>query len=188
MAKQHKDGAMPVRIVVNPVVLDGAARAAKVQTIVDAGRPPMAVEDDDGSMILVPRRLIHVSAISDGLSWSPDWPAGQPKPPRDFDRLSLVGGVDLTILDDDPEIINLLAPGSDKTVAEMRTWLTSTPQSLGWGAVQRNRVLDILTSYGASTSGIAVATPLWQIVNRLASVWSMGWDIRDARTQARSQL
>jgi len=174
---------MPVRLVINPVVLDGRVRRPKVATLIDAGRPPINSEQDDGTTISVPRTFVHVSAISPGATWN--LPPEQQNP-RDFDCLSLVGGMNMDPLDADPTIRNLLGAGSDRSVAEIREWLTNTPNSLGWGAARRNAVLNLLDEYGASTAGLTAQTPLWQIVNRLAQVWSLGWDIRQARTMARN--
>jgi hypothetical protein len=159
---------MAARLIVNPVVVLGDTRMPLCATLEDPGRPSSDI-DDDGNP--VPSRLVHVSAISSGLPGE-----------RNGDCLSLCAGVDMTNLDAAAGVTNLFESGSDQPLADLRTWLTSTPTSLGWNAAKRNRVVARLTAVGADTAGLTASTPLWQIVNRLGQVWSPTWDVRVVRT------
>ena len=165
---------MAARIVIEPVVVtDSGTRMPLHATLVDPGRPAGDGEDDDGNPITIAKHLVGVSAISSGLSGE-----------RNHDTLSVVAGADLSNLDTAEGVVTLFETGSDQPLAELRQWLTTTPNALGWSAAKRNRIITRLTNAGADITGITGDTPLWQIVNRLGDVWSPGFDVREIRTYA----
>ena len=165
---------MAARIVIEPVVISGGgARVPLSWTLVDPGRPPTQALDDNGNPISVPKVLVQTSAISSGQ-------AGE----RNADCLSIVAGVDLSSLVGAAGVTTLFEAGSDRPLADLQNWLTSTPNGLGWNQAKRTRIIDRLRAVGADVTGIAGATPLWHIVNRLGAVWMLGFDVRFVRTMA----
>lgn len=158
---------MPARIVIQPVVVVGGLRQPLSATLADPGRP-VTVTLDDGTVVNTFKPLVHISAISDGQ-------AGQ----RNNDCLSLVAGVNLTNLDSAAGVTTLFEAGSDQALSAKRAWLiNSTPNSLGWNAQKRNRVLARLSALGVDITGLNGITPLYVIANRLGQLWSISWDVR----------
>lgn len=163
---------MPVRLVIQPVVFVSDARRPLSETLADPGRPAVQVLLDDRTLVVVPKALVHTSAISDG---SP----GQ----RNEDCLSLVAGVSLAKLDTAPGVTTLFETGSDQTLSNKSAWLiNNTPDSLNWNAAKRARVLGQLTKLGVDIVGLGGNTPLYLIANRLGKLWSLSWDVRKVNT------
>lgn len=148
---------MPARLIYGPVVTETLPDGRTVR------RPLVAVLADPGA---TGRVYGHLSAISDG----------QPGAVNDW-CLSLVVGSNLSALDADPELVNLLEEAGG-TVAGIRAMLTSSPTQLGWSAARRNRMQNRMTAKGADLAGLTASSPLWQFLNRLGQVVRPGFDVR----------
>lgn len=144
---------MPARLIYGPVVTNGDSRWPKVAALADPGAT-------------VGKVYGHVSAISDG----------QPGQVNDW-CLSLVVGSNLSAVDADAELVNILEEAGG-TVAGIRAMLLQSPNDLGWNAARRTRVQNRLTAKGADLTGLTANSPLWQFLNRLGQVVMPGFDIR----------
>jgi hypothetical protein len=166
---------MPARLIYGPVLneLSPDGRITR--------RPKVAAMLDSGA---TDREYGHVSAISDGASVRSHFESGTPLDPIDTWCVSLVVGSNLSALDADAELINILEEAGG-TVSGIRTMLTSSPNQLGWSTAKRNRVQNRLTAKGASLTGLTANSPLWQFLNRLCQVVMPTCDIREWRAAIR---
>ena len=128
-------------------------RVPKVSQMADPSRPPILSRLDDGTSVLVPRRVRFSTVISDGLPGQVNgW------------CLCLVRSADLTVLTADPEVIDALE-GEDYDDGDNR--LATTPRLRGWSGAKLTRVRTRLDARGIDTSGLSADTPLWQILRRV---------------------
>jgi len=162
---------MPARLVINPVVVVDGVRRPKCSTIADPGRPPYQItNDDDGTVSTVVPTYVHTSAISDGSTGQVnDW------------CVSLAGGVTMSGLDGDPQIVSLFED-PDQSLAGLHAWLENTPSSLGYGNQKFTRLRQRMVDNGIDTSGLDATSRLWEWVNRACQHYVAGFDIRRAST------
>lgn len=165
---------MPARLVICPVDVvigeDGVTRRKpRVGNIPDPGDPPV-VDPVDG--LLTPK-CVFVAAISDG----------QPGQENDF-CFCLVAAIDLSAVDDDPEVETLFEVSDDQPLDTWRLWIENTPRSLGWKYGKINKIKGKLNKQGVATTDLSQDSFLWEFANRIARKYSMtsGWDIRRVKT------
>ena len=166
---------MPARLVICPVdvtVDDGVTRRTpRVGNIPDPGRPPVDIIDPDEGPITLTPTYVFVAAISDG------------QPGQENDKcFCLVAGVDMSGLDDDPEVTSLFETSDDQLLNEQRNWLANTPKILGWKPGKLNKIKGKLNKEGVTSSDLTDDDPLHDYCNRVGQKFSPGWDIRRAKT------
>lgn len=137
---------MPARWVICPVVLDRGARKPKVSIIFDPGIAPYFTKDEDGNSIMV-RKTYHHSSCIDEADWC----------------LSFVRGVDLSALDTDPEVINVL--GHDHEDEDRL--LAKTPRGLEWTPQKLKALKSLLENKNVDISDLNEDAPLWKAIAKL---------------------
>lgn len=165
---------MPVRLVICPVDVevypDGMlSRTPRVGNIPDPGKPPF-MDPEDG---LITPKCVFNTAISDG----------QPGQENDF-CFCVVAAIDLSAVDDDPEVETLFEISDDQPLDDLHAWLNNTPKGLGWQTSKLNAVKGRLNGRGVPSTGLTEDEPLWAFANRIARKYSTtpGWDIRRTKT------
>ena len=135
------------------------SRWPRVSRIEDPGRPLEDLLDDSGAVIGQRRPYYsHVSAVSDIEDWA----------------VSLVYGVDMTGLDGDPQIINLLE--SDYEDLSRELILSQRVEDLGYSNERLQRIRTRLEDKGVDTSGYSRQTRIVKIVRDLGRVLNVNYD------------
>ena len=155
---------MTIRWVLSPVIFEGGVRKPKVSTIVDPGRPASPLFDDDGdpvldgdgNQIVVAKTLVHSSVISDG----------QPRQPNDW-CVSMVGGVDLSLLDTDPDVIDLFE--IDTSAANHQGLLDATLRQRGRGRADVEALKTRVGGRGIDLDAIDLDKPIANVIAVVAA-------------------
>ena len=173
---------MPARLVICPVDVevgeDGIIRRTpRVGNIADPGKPPFIdpdpiVDGGEGPRLITPKCVFN-AAIS----------GGQLGQENDF-CFCVVVAIDLSAVDDDPEVETLFEVSDDQPLDGLHAWLVKTPKVLGWKAGKINKIKGKLNKRGVANADLTKDDPLWEYANRIARKYSTtpGWDIRRAKT------
>ena len=192
---------MSIRWVISPVVEVGGSRRPKVSGIADPGRPYDvrtwdvygALQADFSDEVIIEKAVVSLPTATEADVLedytSDDYPYlyfkaedlgvstayktyGHSSAIETLDWcLCFVRGVDMSGLDADPEIIDVL----ETDYEDIDGFLAATPNDLNWSPGKLNRVKNRLESKGVDFTGLTKDDPLWMWIQRAGEYVTPGF-------------